>query len=135
MTKRMYFTDPVQALYMVREFGIKITQRDSDPGEPITTVDLSEKEMIEDLEYWNPRYEKENRLYVTKESTNIFTAKEGDILTDGAEYGEFCSSSPYDDMITFSTGDEGQCSTVRISKAKIIMRDNKIFFDSEVQDD
>lgn len=107
--KRRYFKCPVQALYMMREFGVKITQRDNYPKTPIVTYDLTEEEMIEDiLVSHNPDYEFENRLYVAKESEEIFKLKkddyywctdpyEGDgsvMMCDDPSYGqEYCAGT------------------------------------------
>jgi hypothetical protein len=77
MTRR-YFKDPIIALYMMREFDVKITQKDNFPELTISTVDLNEEEVTEDLSCWNPNFEMQNRLYVRKESEHIFKPQKGD---------------------------------------------------------
>ncbi len=77
MTK-LYFTDPIKALYMMKEFGIKF-YADTESG-LINFADFEVCEgaiSIEELFKTIKTYPK--KLYIAKESEHIFEPKEGDI--------------------------------------------------------
>ena len=78
MTKRIFFTDPIKAAYMMREFGVKLHN-------------LGIEELLEGAKHSD--VEDEDKIYVKKESEHIFQAKEGNdgmVKTRlGKTFGEF----------------------------------------------
>jgi len=58
MTKRLYFTCPIKALYMMKEFGVKFS------GEDLVFTDFDQKKPI----------------YIAPESEHIFEPKKGDVF-------------------------------------------------------
>ena len=109
---RLYFTDPIKALYMMKEFGVKLRN--------FTEKCLKEFE-----------FEKDERIYIAKESEYIFKPKEGDIVSDGELFGELCSKSPYEDVSAFKIDDEGDTRVCKDNELRIIMRDDKQSFQAE----
>jgi hypothetical protein len=104
MTKHLYFTDYTKALYMMKAFGV--------------TFDNEVNE-------W---------FYVAPESYHIFEQKEGDIgiqvtkeSRDDGGYLAIAWACEYEDFVEFN-------ETISPSKYwKIIMRDNKLFFQPETE--
>ena len=118
---RLYFTDPIKTLYMMKEFGVKI---DIDKREvyenfdPELTLDSSILE----------RLEKFGKIYVAKESGHIFELKDMDYGIVKRPLGlGFCQYS-------FARGYEGWNyinGGVCKEPVQIIMRDRKQFFQAE----
>lgn len=135
---RYHYTCLIKALYMMKEFGVKIKQLDNYPELPQGFVDISFEDMRDDiLPYFNPRFEKENRLYVCEESEHIFEPKIKDfaksLISDVV--GEIFSKSPYESRVALAKIDEEEGFIYRDSEIQIIMRDNKQFFMPEVEND
>jgi len=105
MTKHLFFTNYAEAIYMMKEFGVKFT-------------DLNK------LGEW----------HVAPESEHIFEQKEGDIgirvtkeSRDDGGYLAIAWACEYEDFVEFN-------ETISPSKYwKIIMRDNKLFFQPETE--
>ena len=114
MTRR-YFKCPIQALYMMKEFGVKF---ESINGELLDTNDL------ETVVY----YRHDLNPYVAEESEDIFEPKEGDyaVLANGFLLstfykGKWCALPDF------------RSNKVISDESKIIMRDNKHFFFGELE--
>lgn len=117
--KRLYYDCPAQALYMMKEFGIKLQiQNQGVIGRYFSEISLEEVRI-------NFLTEK---MFVAPESEHIFEPKEGDLGIDSehdyiignyeAEYKEW--NVPYE--YSFKQG-------------IIIMRDNKHFFAPKIETD
>ena len=104
-SKRLYFTDPIKALYMMQEFGVKISRED------IFSILCAIRDNRVDLKF-----------YVTKESESIFEPIKGDKMWINLEKAG-------EKIYTFSKG------ALYWRNAKIIMRNGKHFFMPEVEDD
>jgi hypothetical protein len=135
---RYYYTCPIQALYMMKEFGVRFEiEADKEAYEffgiekdfiPFTNLLIGNLDSIGDLNL------NLGKIYVAKESEHIFKLKEGDIVSDGELFGKLCSKSPYEARSAFSIDDEGGTRVCKDSELEIIMRDNKQFFMPEVED-
>lgn len=84
MTKRYYYTDPLKALYMMREFEVGLEckyfyiQKNEDRFYPFKQYVLDEPEMIGNL---MQEFEDFRNIYVTKESEKIFEPiKQDDLI-------------------------------------------------------
>jgi len=103
MTKHLYFTDYTKALYMMKAFGVTFNKVDE----------------------W---------FYVAPESYHIFEQKEGDIgiqvtkeSRDDGGYLAIAWACEYEDFVEFN-------ETISPSTYwRIIMRDNKLFFQPETE--
>lgn len=124
MTKRMYYTCPIKALYMQEEFGVQFEDFDEDGYDFMDLIDKAcESELVS------------GQIYVAKESEFLFKIKEGDLIkeNDGEVTGFVCSLSPYEDRFAISIDDEGGTDMFTSSHVKIIMRDNEHFFNPEIE--
>tara|TARA_R110000868_G_scaffold104717_2_gene288628 strand:+ start:139 stop:513 length:375 start_codon:yes stop_codon:yes gene_type:complete len=122
---RLYFTCPIQAVLMMKEFGVKFWANTKSRliNEVFADVDvaISIEELLEITELY-PK-----RLYVAKESEHIFEPKEGDI---GFNYkGGICR---YEDGEWGYTGGL-ESMVVDPEHNRIIMRNDKQFFQAEVE--
>lgn len=118
MTKRLYFTCPIKALYIMKEFGVKFECKSEETAiideieqEDATIYDFADwgvdAESIADLlESFKNDYPK--KIYVAAESEHIFELKEND-------YG----------------GDFGFTGMSHV----ILLRDNKQFFMPKVENE
>ena len=125
MSNRYYFTCPIKALYMMKEFGVKFECKDAN-GE---FYDFQEwflnSNNISELSL-----ELENfpiSIYVKKESEHIFEPKDDDLILHSSPDSD-------DDAYKLWKSDIG---SVWLKKyfSKTIMRDNKQFFMPEVEND
>jgi len=131
---RLYFKDPVQALWMMKEFGVKIlyplSEWEKEMGSP--TLFFTYGSLLgKMLSFQTP-----DKLYIAKESEHIFEPKEGDIV----KVEEFFEEKQDSIVEVFETGDCRQYFVVdRIgyniepSKTQIIMRNNKHFFNPLIE--
>lgn len=125
-TKRLYYTCPIKALYMMKEFEVKIEQLVNYSELPRKFIDVSIKEMIDDiLPYFNPKYEMQNRLYTKKESEHIFEPKHLDYRMSQFDSGGYKSVSMY----LMQNGNH------QLYKTEIILRNGKQFFSPEVENE
>jgi len=140
-SKRLYFTDPIKALYMMKEFGVKLECRNSD--EEMSEYDLNEDERFypfehcdaNDLDYpimitdINSYCQNFRNIYVKKESESIFEPKKKDegrkVMLGGYFYVQ------YKDNEWSAYGTFG----LSTKNVKIIMRDGKHFFMPEVENE
>jgi hypothetical protein len=110
MTKRLYFTDINKALYMMKEFEVTF--------------------IVGDQGYYNytnylPRSAK---YYVASESEYLFEAKEGDIGIR-ADNDRLAIA----EATSFETFEEPNFAYSSRRYWKVIMRDNKLFFQPETE--
>lgn len=99
MTK--YFTDPIKALWMHKEFGVQCAI------EIEIQADLMEESYCKNM---TPSVEK---IYISKESEHIFELKEQDIIITSTDCLAYHEAEFFD------------------KDSKIIMRDGKQFFNPE----
>lgn len=125
---RLYFDCPIQALYMMKEFGVEFECKNTD--EEMIEHDLTEEgrfypflhcgiwqpDALEDIDWDNFR-----RIYVAKESEHIFKPKEGDFGLD----------IDNQEGAIFEKGDDFNWQYIGY---KIIMRNNKPFFTALVEE-
>jgi len=142
MTKRYYYTCPIKALYMMKEFNVKFVDEVGYNFED-WRVDRDGINVITDLTRLFTTYP---RVYVAKESEGIFNIKAGDFVTNSFKqyqsrhcHGFACHPNGLSDTsiaITTPERHNGKTYFVEdISELSIIMRDNKQFFMPEVEND
>jgi len=127
MSKRYYYTCPIKALYMMKEFGVKIEKfLYSDFHSLERKLSSVSFEWICQNENLNDKIEFENRLIVAEESEHIFEPKKGYegrwVRPIGAHYANH-------------NGEQWVSAGIEPNPPKIIMRDNKQFFMPEVEND
>lgn len=130
---RMFYTDPLKAAWMERDYGVKLTTKGDLPLVNVGIGMASESHM--GFIYHQPPY------YVHPDSEHIFQPQVGDIVVFSADDGSLCvdaveqvyfdgdESYPY-------TGDSGTviqlCAShpdwLHARKARIIQRNGKAFF-------
>ena len=118
---RRYFECPIQALYMMKEFGVEVAHpkhigdNESYKSYPSASMALS------DLEYF---LLKGGKIYVSPQSESIFEPKEGDLVDGLFGKGDDKNDSQQDiDILRV----DSIYKPIRLIN-KIIMRDNKQFF-------
>lgn len=129
---RLFYTCPIRALYMMKEFDVKlkIKWKGLYASEIIEHEDDFENiTKIYQLDSWGGdspclSYEEIELISVAPESEHIFDLKEGDY---------FISNDPYDGEGSIFQSD-GSTHDQKICE-KIIMRDNRQFFAAEVEND
>jgi hypothetical protein len=128
MSKKYYYTCPIKALYMMKEFGVKFECKDANGD----VYDFQEwylnSNNISELSL-----ELENfpiSIYVKKESEHIFDPKDDDL---GIGYHTDLWRFDKDRWI-FRTDEEYRRGIILL-KIRIIQRDNKQFFMPEVVND
>jgi hypothetical protein len=144
---RYYYTDPIKAIYMMKEFGVKF-YADTETG-LINFADFEVDEgaiSIQEFLEITKLYPK--KILVAKESEHIFEPKEGDMDQYGRFFIKvktttetFIDLSVSDTKIKYdmrwsSIFEKADQDGQRISESlktnpKIIMRDNKHFFTPE----
>ena len=115
MTKRLYYTGPIKAAYMAKEFGVKLNIRVSPKGE-ISEYFIDYELML--------REQEKGLFYVAKESESIFEPIKGDEGRWSGKRGAHYAN--YNGEQWVSAGSEEV-------PPKIIMRDNKHFFNPEIE--
>lgn len=119
MTNRLYFTDPVQAIYMMKEFGVKFET----DGFDFRLFDAGTDSSVESLLHaFNNEYPK--KIYVARESEHIFEPQKGDVGLNlsGNAIGIAIDDEDY----------ELRCGAQEPARFyEVIMRDNKHFFNAE----
>jgi hypothetical protein len=123
MTKHLYFTDLTKALYMMKEFKVIFIVGDQGYYNYENCLSSSLKDLTNRAKY-----------YVAPESYHIFEQKEGDIgiqvtkeSRDDGGYLAIAWALEYEDFVEFN-------ETISPSQYwKIIMRDNKLFFQPETE--
>lgn len=120
MTKRLYYTCPIQALYMQLNFGVGLYFETKDGD-----VDFNPQEYADNVDLWLSGYNGRTKIYVENESEHILEPKEGDIVdrVDPTPHNNFYKAT-LGDVNAFKTGNWN---------LRIIMRDNKQFFQAEVE--
>lgn len=125
---KLYFTDPIKALYMMKEFGVIFEMID------YLDDNLKEEsygELLEYAESFKKEFADKNKIYVAKESESIFEPKEGDLSI--YEDSLFC----FRENIEESEGTQWECQDGLVDARggwweKVInndrLRDDKHFF-------
>jgi hypothetical protein len=106
---KYYYTCPIKALYMMKEFGVRICKENQD----VSNWNLADLLCIDF-----------GRIYVAPESEHIFEPKKGDegrwLRPIGAHYANH-------------NGEQWVSAGIEPNPPEIIMRDNKQFFIPEVE--
>ena len=135
---RYYYDCPIKALYMMREFGVKIEQwkfiaADHEPK----LDDVWQQHIIQELHDYNVKTYREDFFYVAKESESIFEPKEGDISLQ--QNNEFIFASKIaiwcSEQSCWTRQEPKKPSRFLRGNQTIIMRNNKQFFACEVEND
>lgn len=127
MTKRLYYTDPIKVLYMMKEFGVEF---ETELGNKLWKKDLIQD--AEDYIYLDPR--EHGKYFVMQISNDEFASKDNDLML--SDDGESFFVEDVDREVGFTPDyepvyDENPYSV----NCKIIMRDNKHFFSGETEDE
>lgn len=111
MGNRLYYTDPIKALYMMGAFGVKFEY---------------EIDKITPLEHLTGILELLGKIFIAKESESIFDPKAGDVSDEG---NIFNINIDYPDS-KYTGAWEEHCDSHAHNPDydEIIMRDNKHFF-------
>lgn len=125
MKNRRYFTCPIQALYMIKEFGVKFILEDEEQLRSFLGVGLSEEK-----ETFEEKLRIKSKYFIAKESEHIFEQKKGDIgIQQDNGYLAIAKAQEFEDF-------EENNGTISPSHYwKIIMRDNKHFFIGELENE
>lgn len=128
MIKRLYYTCPIRALYMMKEFGVEFECQDEGYFYDFANWGLEPAQMIHELlEMFANDYPE--KIYIKKESEHIFEQKKGDIALH-KEDGWLAVAK----ALEYSHFEENN-GTISPSKYwKIIKRDGKHFFYPEVEE-
>ena len=126
MTKRRYFTCPIQALYMMKEFGIKFIN-------PLPVMDnltincdtySNLAILLGDLEHLIKRF---GKIEICGESEEIFEPRKGDLITNDKNQTTTLNYDSHAIDIEQVEFWGTQCST--------LMRGNKQFFNGELENE
>lgn len=123
---RLYYDCPIKALYMMREFGVKIEQwkfiaADHEPE----LEDVQQQEMIQEFHDYNIKTYKEDFFYISKESEHIFEPQHDDLgLTEKDLLP--CIFNYKNNWMGLSI--VGDCGIREDENCLITMRNNKQFF-------
>jgi hypothetical protein len=148
MTKRIYYTDPIKAAYMSKEFGVRFSKENIIDDKtyifwqinPMFTIFSNDTVTLELIDKHCVK------LYVAKESEGIFNIKAGDFVTNSFKQGKSRHCHGFaghpnglsDTSIAVTTPERHNGKTYfveNISELSIIMRDNKQFFMGEIEND
>jgi hypothetical protein len=134
MTKRYYYTDPIKAAYMAKEFDVKFEDVDGDKiicSNNIASAlwqwvyeDSSKYYSGDAKKLDDGRIVELHKFYVAKESEDILQLKKDDY---------FISSEPYDGDDSVLQSDSPEYDSICCKQ--IIIRHNKQFFMPEVEYD
>jgi hypothetical protein len=143
MKNRRYFTCPIQALYMIKEFGVKFEMRHT--PEQIRDCDLQEEDIFypfdhldirqpEHIESLVEEFENVKKIYVAPKSEAIFEPKERDgILAYGDTF--FSISTEVAERGIFRHGVISLDRVQMIDNPQITVRDDKHFFMGELENE
>ena len=141
---RYYYTCPIKALYMMKEFGVEFEtyHQSKIDGRPfffkkfndmwVNNVGIDDGDgsvRLVDLLYCKDESKTRvnDKIYVSKESEHIFEPKTNDIFS----YKMFGRVATY----ILPENQDGKEWAKEASEIKIIMRDDKEFFMAEVEND
>lgn len=130
MSKRLYFNDPIKALYMMKEFDVKFETRITGlKGEKRYFRGSCKEDLISCLDIEFDKY-----FYVAKESESIFKPKKGDVVsTIGGHYHDSYTRYPVSEELKgYYTGIYEDGTPSSYQGAIIVMRDSKHFFQPEI---
>jgi hypothetical protein len=141
MTKRLYYTCAIQALYMQLNFGVDLYFETKDGD-----VDFNPQEYADNVDLWLSGYNGRTKIYIESESEHIFELKKGDLINYKSRSGKNQITATYlesfidDDGIKKWRLQSQGMNSPKIYKIdarlySIIMRDNKQFFQTEVEND
>ncbi len=117
---RLFFTNPIAALYMMKEFDVRLSDYDEEDLRRIIQSDNN----------------RDYGLGVRDESESIFLPKGGDTVKSDEYVGIFGSSSPYEARSSIIIREEEPSEVVNNSEIEIIIRDGKHFLSAmEVKDE
>lgn len=74
--KKLYYTCPIQALYMIKEFGVEFVYEN---GDGIVNLQNLELFAVFDIKSLIDDFKNFGKIYVVKESEYIFEPKQGDM--------------------------------------------------------
>jgi hypothetical protein len=119
MKNRRYFTCPIQAIYMAKEFGVVYI-----------VGDQAHYSCNDFLSHTFNHLNRREKFYVAEVSESIFEQKKGDIgIRQEDEYIAIAKAQEFEDF-------EENNGTVSPSRHwKIIMRNNKHFFMGELENE
>jgi hypothetical protein len=146
MSKKYYYTCPIKALYMMKEFGVEFeTKHQSEFNGKhffrglgklwVDNIDISGDSIrICSLLYLenNDKTCVNNKFYVAEESEHIFEPKNYDLAKFTRDDG-ISTIAQYDEVKKAFIN--GNFRILKKYNPKIIMRDNKQFFMPEVEND
>jgi len=124
MSKNYYYTCPIKALYMMKEFKMFASDKNENLflRYSLFEPDFKLFRILEELD----------KIYVAKESEHIFEPKKHDLAGFTRDDG-ISTIAQYDE--TKKAFINGSFRILKKYNPKIIMRDNKQFFMPEVEND
>lgn len=151
-TKRLYFTCPIKALYIIKEFGVQfyiegkqlsscnLSTGEVDKNEKTIRIDFEEEYLDQILGSFAQIKDLESKIYVAPKSESIFEPQEGDLDAEGFCFTKGAAVENHmTGKIDYYTD---ACWLVKIEeftrskeKSKTIFRDNKQFFMPEVENE
>ena len=132
---RYYYTCPIKALYMIKEFGVKFIEEDEENLRSFLGDGLGDKSTG-----FRNKLKLKEKYFISEKSEHIFEIKEGDLDAEGFS---FTKGSP---VLNHMTGKidyyTDSCWLLQVEefykskeKSKTIFRNNKQFFMPEVEND
>jgi hypothetical protein len=123
MSKRYYYTCPIKALYMMKEFGVKFSEAHG-ANHADRYYQIDEAQLCDFITQAIEDFRGIEQIYVAKESEHIFEPKKRDegrwARPVGAHYANH-------------NGEQWVSAGIEPNPPEIIMRDNKQFFMPEVE--
>jgi hypothetical protein len=158
MTERLYFTCPIKALYMMKEFGVEfyiegkqlsscnLSTGEVDKNEKTIQIDFEEEYLDQILGSFAQIKNLESKIYVTPESERIFELQKEDLINYKSRSGKNKITATYLESFVDCEGiskwklqSQGMNSPkiyrIDAREFSIIMRDNQQFFISEVENE
>jgi len=139
---RYYYTCPIKALYMMKEFGVELyiegkqlsscnlSTGEVDKNEKIIQIDFEEEYLDQILGSFGEIRNLESKIYVKVGSGSIFEPKPYDLRIDNS--GDACEFQDCHEWIAYN---EFRSNNPKNHNPKIIMREGKQFFMPEVEND
>lgn len=116
---KLYYTDPIKAIWMAKEFGVKIKDYH------IECYKLSSEWFcLEDISDIKSPIEGFEKLWIRPESESIFEPKIGDLVNLLPPF-DICK---YDMKLSTTIDDERHLKYIRTKNFEIIQREDKAFF-------
>jgi hypothetical protein len=111
MSKKYYYTCPIKALYMMKEFGVKFSEAHG-ANHADRYYQIDEAQLCDFITQAIEDFRGIEQIYVAKESEHIFEPKKG----DKDENGLFFDGKHWTDGISYAISSEQSKTSFRFGK-------------------